>query len=78
MEETEAMTAFARRTVDDGNVVFSDDDSVFAFLFGVLRNDLLFEYIHDEVMMIVCDVPVADGACVCCCRYWAGFRTGAE
>ena len=33
-------------TVDDGNEVICDDDSVLAFLRGALRNDALLDYFH--------------------------------
>ena len=35
-----------RGSVDDGDEVICDDDSVLAFLRGVLRNDALLYYFH--------------------------------
>ncbi len=41
-----AVIALGRRTVNDGYEISGDDDSVLAFLRGVLGNERLFDYFH--------------------------------
>lgn len=46
LEETVAATCLRCGTVDDGNEIRSDDDSVLAFFLWVLRNDVLLYNFH--------------------------------
>ena len=52
-EEAIAAAGLAGGTVDDSNEVIGDDDSVLAFLRGVLRDEALFDDLHTLVMDIL-------------------------
>ena len=45
-EDTVAILALRRATVNDSNEVICDDDAVLAFLLGVLRDEALFDDFH--------------------------------
>lgn len=42
-----AILRLAGRAVDDGNEVICDDDAVFAFRLWILRDEVLFDYLHE-------------------------------
>ena len=56
MEITVATITFTGTAIDDRNEIICDDDAVLAFLLWVLRNDCLFDNLHncdEEVLGIV-------------------------
>jgi len=52
VESAILMTAFRSRTVDDGNEVICDDDSVLAFSGWTLRYECLFDDVHKKGVLM--------------------------